>query len=149
MPIRNQIAAIVQALPGQPQFIYGSANELNHLADDTSFPCVFLYPIQPIEIITGINGSVNNSFTLNLEFLYQTEFDQYTADNEIYVSQALQMANQFIIKATTYVDGAGRYFRVKAGEKAKCTPVYNKFDVNATGVSLIITLHAMYAEPIN
>jgi hypothetical protein len=54
------------------------------------------------------------------------------------------MANQFIAKASTYRQGDGRYFRIKAGDKAKCIPVYNKFDVNTTGVSLTITLATMY-----
>jgi len=48
MPIRNQIEAITQTLTEQPTFIYGTVNEINSLADDASFPCVFMYPLQPI-----------------------------------------------------------------------------------------------------
>ena len=144
MPIRNQIEAITQSLTAQPAFIYGTVNEINSLADDASFPCVFMYPLQPIDISPQINGSVDNSFSIYLEFLYKTEFDQYTADNEIYVNQALSMANEFIVKTSKYREGEGRYFRIKAGQKAKCLPVYNKFDVNSTGVNLTITLQTMY-----
>jgi hypothetical protein len=146
MPIRNQIEAIVQTLSNSPAFIYGTANELNTLADDTTFPAVFLYPPQLINLSPQVNGSVQNIFTIMIEFLYKTEFDQYTADNETYVSQALHLANQFIVKAAKYREGDGRYFRINAGEKVKCTPVYNKFDVNTTGVSLNITLAAMYFD---
>jgi len=147
MPIRNQIAAIVQTLTDSPAFAYGTVNELNTLADDiTSFPCVFMYPVQPIELSPHVNGSVDNTFTLNLEFLFKTEFDQYTADNETYVSQALRLANQFIVKTSTYRETDGRYFKIKVGTKAKCLPVYNKFDANTTGVALTITLAAMYFE---
>jgi hypothetical protein len=144
MPIRNQIEAVVQTLTGSPTFIYGTANELNLLADDATFPCVFLYPPQNINLSPQINGSVDNTFSISLDFLFKTDFDQYTADNESFVSQALFMANQFIAKASTYRQGDGRYFRIKAGDKAKCMPVYNKFDVNTTGVSLTITLATMY-----
>lgn len=143
MPIRNQIAAIVATLNGPPGFIYGTAGELNTLADDAAFPCVFLYPLQNIEIKTSVNGSVDNSFSIYLEFLYKTEFGQYTADNETYVAQALQLANQFLVKAGKYRDGEGRYFRLKVGEKTKCVPVYNKYDVNTTGVGLTLTIAAM------
>jgi hypothetical protein len=143
MPIRNQIAAIAAKLNGPPGFIYGTAGELNALADDAAFPCVFLYPLQNIEIKTSVNGSVDNRFTAYIEFLYKTEFGQYTADNETYVAQALQLANQFLVKAGTYRDGEGKYFRLKAGEKTKCLPVYNKYDVNTTGVGLTLTLSAM------
>lgn len=146
MPIRNQIEAITQSLSAQPAFIYGTANELNLLADDASFPCVFMYPLQPIDISPQINGSVDNSFSIYLEFLYKTEFDQFTADNETYVNLALSMANEFIVKAAKYREGEGRYFRIKAGDKAKCLPVYNKFDVNSTGVNLTITLQTMYFD---
>lgn len=147
MPIRNQIEAITQSLTAQPTFIYGTANELNLLADDAgSFPCVFMYPLQPIEVSPQVNGSVDNTFSIYLEFLCKTEFDQYTADNETYVNQALSMANEFIVKASKYREGEGRYFRIKAGDKAKCLPVYNKFDVNSTGVNLTITLQTMYFE---
>ena len=142
--IRNQIQSITQTLTAAPTFIYGTANELNLLADDASFPCVFMYPLQPGEVSPQINGSVDNTFSVYLEFLYKTEFDQYSADNETYVNQALQMANEFIIKASTYREGEGRYFRIKAGDKARCLPVYNKFDVNTTGVNLTITLSTMY-----
>lgn len=147
MPIRNQIAAIVQTLTDSPAFAYGTQNELNTLADDiASFPCVFMYPVQPIDLSPHINGSVDNTFTLTLEFLYKTEFGQYTADNETYVSQALKLANQFIVKASTYSESNGRYFKIKAGTKAKCLPVYNKFDANTAGVSLTITLATMYFD---
>ncbi|MBS1531850.1 MAG: hypothetical protein JSU01_16200 [Bacteroidetes bacterium] len=147
MPIRNQIEAITQSLSAQPTFIYGTANELNLLADDvTSFPVVFMYPLQPIGVSPQVNGSVENSFSIYLEFLYKTEFDQYSADNETYVNQALSLANEFIVKASKYRESEGRYFRVKAGDKAKCLPVYNKFDVNSTGVNLTITLSTMYFD---
>ena len=144
--IRNQIQSITQTLTTAPTFIYGTANELNLLADDATFPVVFMYPLQPVEVSPQINGSVDNTFTVYLEFLYKTEFDQYTSDNETYISNALQMANEFIVKASTYRQGDGRYFKVKAGEKAKCSPVYNKYDVNTTGVSLTITLATMYFQ---
>jgi hypothetical protein len=143
--IRNQVQSITQTLTAAPAFVYGTANELNLLADDTTtFPVVFMYPLQPVDVSPQINGSVDNTFSIYLEFLYKTEFDQYTADNETYITQALQMANEFIVKAATYREGEGRYFRVKAGDKARCLPVYNKFDVNTTGVSLTMTLATMY-----
>ncbi|GAB3936969.1 hypothetical protein [Mucilaginibacter myungsuensis] len=148
MPIRNQIAAIVQQLHPGPNFLYGDQGELNTLADDAGFPCVFMYPLQNIGINTSVNGSVDNNFTIYLEFLYRTDFGQYTADNETYVAQALQLANQFLVKAGTYRDSQGRYFRVKPGEKAKCLPVYNKYDVNSTGVGLTVTLAAMYSPAV-
>jgi len=146
MPIRNQIEAVTQLLSKQPTFIYGTVNEVNQLADDASFPCLFMYPLQPIDVSPQVNGSVDNTFFVYLEFLYKTEFDQYTSGNEDYVNQALRMANEFIVKASKYREGDGRYFRIKAGDKAKCLPVYNKFDVNSTGVSLTITLATMYFE---
>lgn len=146
MPIRNQIEAVTQILTEQPTFIYGTVNEINALADDASFPCVFMYPLQPIDVSPQVNGSVDNKFSVYLEFLYKTEFDQYTSGNETYVNQALRMANEFIVKASKYREGEGRYFKIKAGDKAKCLPVYNKFDVNSTGVNLTITLATMYYE---
>ena len=146
MPIRNQIEAVTQLLTEQPNFIYGTVNEINQLADDASFPVVFMYPLQPIDVSPQVNGSVDNTFSVYLEFLYKTAFDQYPSGNEDYVNQALRMANEFIVKASKYREGDSRYFRIKAGDKAKCLPVYNKFDTNSTGVSLTITLATMYFE---
>jgi len=146
MSIRNQIEAITQTLSTPVTFVYGTVNELNALADDAAFPCVFMYPLQPINISPQVNGSVDNSFSIYLEFLFKTEFDQYTSDNETYVNQALALANEFIVKVSRYREGDGRYFRVKAGDKAKSLPVYNKFDVNSTGVNLTITLATMYFD---
>lgn len=146
--IRNQIEAVTQTLSTPVTFVYGSVNELNLLADSASFPCVFMYPLQPIDVSPQVNGSVDNTFSVYLEFLFKTEFDQFTADNETYVEQALALANEFIVKASRYREGEGRFFRIKAGDKAKSTPVYNKFDVNSTGVNLSITLATMYYNSI-
>ncbi len=146
MPIRNQIEAVTQTLSTPVTFVYGTANELNQLADDAVFPVVFMYPLQPIDVSPQVNGSVDNIFSVYLEFLYKTDFDQYTSANETYVTQALALANEFIVKASTYREGEGRYFRIKAGQRAKCLPVYNKFDVNTTGVNLTISLATMYFE---
>ncbi|TWR25737.1 hypothetical protein FPZ43_15740 [Mucilaginibacter pallidiroseus] len=144
--MRNQIEAIAQSLTAAPSFLYGTEKELNTLADDAAFPCVMLYPLQPITLMPGVNGSVSNSFILYIEFLYKTDFGQFTADNESFVQQALLMANEFIVKASKYRDREGRFFKVKTGEKAKCLPVYNKHDVNTTGVGLTITLNRMYQD---
>lgn len=144
--MRNQIEAIVQTLTGNPAFAYGTQAELNTLADDKAFPCVFMYALQPIEVSPQINGSVNNTFTAYIEFLYKTDFGQYTADNETFINQALQLVNEFIVKASSYREGNGRYFRIKAGSKATCKPVYNKFDVNTTGVGLTLNMNTMYFD---
>jgi hypothetical protein len=61
--MRNQIEAIVQTLTGNPSFAYGTQTELNTLADDAAFPCVFMYPLQPIEVSPQVNGSVDNTVT--------------------------------------------------------------------------------------
>lgn len=143
MPIRNQIFNITQALTGTPSFIYGTANELNQLADDEAFPCVFMYPLSSIELSPAINGSVSNTFSVYLEFLFKTDFAQFTADNETYVSKALHLANEFLVKASTYQEGPSKHFKIMAGSKAKCLPVYNKYDVNTTGVSLTLTMQTL------
>jgi hypothetical protein len=149
MPIRNHIYNITQTLTGKPGFVHGTANELNQLADNEAFPCVFMYPLQGIELSPAINGSVSNSFNVYLEFLFKTDFAQYTADNETYVNQALRLANEFLVKASHYQEGPTRYFKVMAGSKARCLPVYNKYDVNTTGVSLTLTLQALGFESFN
>ncbi|MBS7564678.1 hypothetical protein KHS38_09705 [Mucilaginibacter sp. Bleaf8] len=151
MPIRNHIEAITTTLTAKPTFAYGTANELNRLADEQHFPCVFLFAIPAIELSPAINGSVDNTFTVYLEFLFQTNFDQYTADNEMYVSKALQMANEFIAKAAQYRahPTEARFFKIKSGIKAKCTPVYNKYDVNTTGVGLTLVLETMSFDAIH
>ena len=148
MPIRNQIEAVTQMLPVPATFIYGTANELNLLADDAAFPCVFMHPLQAVEVVPALNGSVDNTYTLYLEFLYKTEFGQYTADNETLVQQALHLANTFMVNAAAYREGDGRYFKIKAGLKAKCVPVYNKYNVNTTGVGLTLTLSTLYFEKL-
>lgn len=142
--MRNQIEAIAKSLSASPCFLYGTEKELNTLVDDTTFPCIFMHPLQPVILSPHVNGSVNNVFTLYLEFLFKTDFGRFTAENEDIVQQALSLANEFIVKASKYRDAEGRYFKIKSGEKAKCVPVYNKFDSNTTGVGLTITLATMY-----
>jgi len=64
--IRNQIQSITQTLSSAPTFIYGTQNELNLLADDASFPCIFMYPLQPVDLSPQINGSVDNTFSVGV-----------------------------------------------------------------------------------
>jgi len=142
MAIRNHIFNITQTLTGTPGFVYGTANELNQLADDKAYPCIFMYPLQGIDMHPAVNGSVSNTFTVYIEFLFKTDFGQYTADNEAYITQALQLANEFLVKAARYTSGNARYFKITTGNKAKCIPVYNKYDVNTTGVGLTLTLQS-------
>ena len=148
MSIRNQIEAIAQTLTNSPTFVYGTANELNLLADDAVFPCVFMYTLPAITLSPQINGSVDNVFTVVLEFLFKTEFDQYTSANETYVDLALRLANEFVVKASKHRTTEGRYFKIKTGNSlnAKCLPIYNKYDVNTTGISLTLNLSTMYFE---
>ena len=42
------LEAVTQLLTEQPTFIYDTVNEINQLADEASFPCVFMYPLHPI-----------------------------------------------------------------------------------------------------
>jgi len=147
--IRNQIEAVVNQLVSKPKFLYGTINELNLFADDTSFATgvVMLYTLKPIDVSTTLSNSVNSKYSLYLEFLYKTEFDNYSFQNEEIVLQAEQLCNEFLVKLEYYRESPNesRYFKIHRGENAKCLPVYNKssLDVNSTGVSLIITLNTM------
>lgn len=160
MPIRNQIEAIVNQLtvpaddpdagPITPAFLYGTGKELNNQADDIAFPVVFMYTLQPIDLSYTLSNSVNDAISIYLEFLFKTEFGEYTASNEAYVSKALDLAKQFMVKLANYRQSPnqGRFFKVHENDRAKSVPVYNKFDVNSTGVNLQITVSTMYSTNI-
>lgn len=143
--IRNQIEAVVNQLVLKPAFLYGTAIELNLLADDAAFPVVMLYTLQPTELETTLSNAVNSKYSIYLEFLFKTEFDQYSAQNESVVIQAEQLCNEFLVKLQYYRESPNeaRYFKIHQDEKMKSVPVYNKLDVNSTGVNLTITLNTM------
>jgi hypothetical protein len=153
--IRNQIEAIVKTLtapPGfnQPGFLYGTANELNLLVDNASFPVVMLYTLKPIDKSTTLSNAVSDKFSIYMEFLFKTEFDQYTSDNETYIDMANQMCNEFLVKMENYRETqyASRYFKIHEGEGRKALPVYNKFQANSTGISLALTVGTMNNQNI-
>lgn len=153
--LRNPIEAVVGQLSARPTYLYGTPDELNAQADNAAFPCVFHYALSPLELSYRKSLSVDSKVSLYLEFLYQTPFAQYSADNEAIVLQALGMAQEFMVKLASYRPeadspaSAGRYFRVETGDKAQALPVYNKFDVNSTGVNLRIALRPMYAHLVH
>lgn len=151
MAIRNEIEAVVNQLVSKPNFLYGTANELNLLVDDEEFPVAMLYNLQSGELSTTLSQAINDSYSVYMEFLFKTEFDQYTADNETYVKQALALAKEFLVKLEFYrkAPDAARYFKIKVDEKIKALPVYNKFDVNSTGISISFSLTTMLSDNID
>jgi len=158
--IRNQIETVVGLMTSvppvapetegtAPNFFYGTRNELNLLADNAQFPCVFMYTLQPATLEFQLNNSINDTYSLYLEFLFLTEFGEFTSQNEVYINQALAMAKEFMIRLKDYrADGVRRFFKVKSGDKAKSMPVYNKFNANTTGVNLTITLNTLYNDQL-
>ncbi len=143
--VRNQIKAVVEQLNSQPTFLYGTKNELNLLADKAQFPVVMLYNLKPITIETTISNAVNSTYDLYMEFLAITDFDEYTNDNETIVQTMGHLLKEFLVKLEYYrmSPNRPRYFRQTVGQKYRSLPVYNKLDVNSTGVSLSITLETM------
>lgn len=141
MPIRNHIEAIVNTLPGDKTFLYGTANEINVTADSSqNLTVVCLYPLQPIEIKPGKNGSAHNSFDIYMEFMTITKFEKDTADNEPLVAAMLEMANRFVIEVDNYRVNGARYFKWPAGAKQTALPIYYNKDVNMCGVNLRLKL---------
>lgn len=148
--IRNQIEDIVKTLTApagynQPGFLYGTANELSALLDASQFPVVMLYNLKPVDQEATLSNAIGDVFGVYLEFLFKTEFDQYTSQNEIYIDMAYAMEQEFLVKLQNYRETpfASRYFKIKVGDKRRCLPVYNKKTVNSTGVSLTLTLPSM------
>lgn len=143
--IRNQIEDIVKQLKAQPSFLYGTAKELNLLLDKASFPVVMLYNLQPVNKKFTLSNAISDQFSILMAFLFQTDFDQFTRDNEIYVQMANAMANEFLVKLANYRETpyASRYFKIHENDPAKSQPFYNKNDVNSTGVTLQISLNTM------
>jgi len=116
MPLRNQIEAIVNTMTsnnGQaPSFLYGTEKELNVKADDVKFPCVFMYALQPFNLNRTITASINDSYSVLLYFLDQTEFGEFTADNEGVINAQIQAAKEFLIRMESYrPDGVKRFFK--------------------------------------
>lgn len=140
MPVRNPIEAIVASLPGQPiSFLYGTAKEVNTAADNvTVWPLVCLYPLMPIGLTLGTNGSTNDDYSLYMEFRTQTKFELNSSDNEDVVNAMLLLAKRFLVAMELYIKPGDpmRYFKFAKGFKATAIPIYNKNDVNDTGVSL-------------
>lgn len=138
MPLRTEINAIVQGLPGRKTFMYGTAKELNLQADSTNqdlFVC--MYPMQPVGINMTVNGSASNEFDIYLEFLYLTKFEKDTEDNEPLVKQALHYINLFMTRLRDFREDINQptYFNTK-DTKGRAFPVFNQLDANTCGMSL-------------
>lgn len=153
--IRNQIEDVVKQLSAQPgfnppSFIYGTKNELNKLLDGSQFPVVMLYNLQPVNTKFTLSNAISEQFSIMMAFLFKTQFDQFTSDNEIYIQMANRMKNEFLVKLSNYRETpyASRYFKIHADDPAKSQPVYNQGDVNSTGVTLTISLYTMNNDNI-
>ena len=151
--IRNQIEQVVNQLVSAPRFEYGTANEINLLADaaDWSNGLVMLYTLKPVKKKTTVNQAIGERFSLYLEFLYKTEFDQYTSQNEQYIIQANALCNEFLVKLEYYREQPldARYFQIHVNEGMASLPVYNRLDINSTGVNLSLELSTMLNQPFD
>lgn len=147
MPIRNQIEAVVKQLVSAPKFIYGTLAEINKLADaaDWTNGVVMLYTLKPITKAQTISQAIDSKFSIYMEFLYKTEFDQYTSQNEVYIQKADSLMEEFLVKLDYYRESPleSRYFKIHNADSMQALPVYNKLDVNSTGMNLALTLDTM------
>lgn len=145
--IRNHIESIVKQLVDAPHFEYGTVNELNLLSDKDMWAngVVFLYTLKPINLEYTVSNTIESRYSIYMEFLYLTQFDQYTSQNEDIITKAYWMMKEFLIKLSYYRENQddARFFRVHVADKSTSLPVYNKFDTNSTGVNLSITLEKM------
>ena len=151
MPLRNQIEAIVKTMTSNagkaPGFLYGTEKELNIMADGFTFPGVFMYALQPFDLSLKVTKAVDDSYSILLYFLDKTEFGEFTADNEAIINQQIAAAKEFIIRMSSYrPDGMKKFFKTNVGDKFRGQQIYNKYDVNSTGVCVPMTLKTMYAD---
>ena len=152
MPIRNNIEAIVKQLVTPTGFVYGTNNEMNLFLDKQPlFPVVLLYPLKPIEKTETISYAINDKFSLYLEFLVKTTFDEFTSDNEPYIIQMNNLINEFLIKLDLYKISPNepKFFEVNVNDKRQSMPVYNKFDVNLTGCNLTLSVKTFKNDGVN
>lgn len=150
MALRNQIEKIVLSLTDDPVFIYGTANELNTLADNEDFQSkagVFMYAVQQIELSYALSGAIDEGYNIYLEFLKITEFGLFTSENEEIVNQCLALAKEFMIKIREFrTENGNKLFKVSLNDKAKSISVYDKFNVNMVGISLAMNIRLMYKD---
>lgn len=150
--ISTQIQAIVGQLNAVPSFFYGTPKELNVKLDkNTVWPTVCLYPIAPIPAKYTLSNAVSNTFSIQVKFLFKSEFDQFTTDNDTLVTQALAIGNEFMVKLANYREthASGRFFKVHKNDSATFSPLYNDFDINLTGVKLAMTVSTMYNDNVS
>lgn len=145
--IRNQIEAVVKQIVSAPVFCYGSKAELNLLGDSANWinGVVMLYPLKPVKKKTTISQAVSERFSIFMQFLYKTEFDEYTSQNEPYIIKANALCNEFLVKLEYYRETPldARYFQIHVNETSNGLPAYNQFDINSTGVNLTLELSSM------
>lgn len=145
--VRNEIEQVVNQLVSAPKFLYGTANELNKLADsqDWTTGIVMLYTLKTVQLDYTLSNTIDSKYSLYLEFLYLTPYDQYTSQNEQIITQAYWLMKEFLVKLSyfRFQPNDARYFKIHNEDKAQSLPVYNKLDVNSTGVNLTLTLSKM------
>lgn len=152
--ITPQIEAIVNTLsarPVRPGFLYGTLKELNtNLDNNSTWPVVCFYPLAPIPSNYTLSFGISNQFAIMMDFYFKTEFDQYTSQNDVVIQNALKMANEFMVKLANYRESetGGRFFKVHKNDRGTIATLYNKFDVNSTGVRLTMTVNTMYNDNV-
>ncbi len=152
MPIRNQIEAVVNQLVTPTGFVYGTKKEINlYLDSQAIFPVALLYPLKPIKKNNTISNAINDKFSIYMEFLFKTEFDEYTSQNETYIEQANNLINEFLVKLQHYrqTPNEARFFQINVNDSESSLPVYNKFDVNVTGCNLTLELKTMTNDNVD
>ena len=148
MSIKNKISAIVDTLSSKPAFVYGLKNELNTLADDVNFKAgrsaVFMLAITKENGLVSIAGGRKASFEIYLEFLKQTEFEQFSDEDELIVEEMRTLKNEFLSKLYTYQESGNTIFNFKAGDTDTSNNIFDKYDAGITGVTLEISLSEAY-----
>lgn len=150
MALKQEISAIVASMSTPPSFLFGTVNELNKLADYVpSFPCVFMYALQPVKSNFTAGSAISNTYSIYLEFLFKIDFDTSTDQCEIYDVQAMDLINEFLIRLKNYRGAnGGKVFLIDINDKASNQQIFNKYDTNTVGRNLTMDLKTTYNQNI-
>jgi hypothetical protein len=151
MSLKYHISAIVAQLTGTPTFVFGRKDELNSLAEYVDFQqgahsAVFMYAIQDERGERSKSGGRKVVFGIYLQFLKQTLFTEWSSENDVIVQEMRELKNEFLNRLTEYEVNGNRVFNISFGDRDKSQNLYQKFDVNTTGVDLTIELRELYKD---
>lgn len=142
--MKSLIESIIASIEVSPSFTtYYELKSFQNLEDDTTFPIVYIDPIEWTPILTGV--TIQREYKLNLFFADKSDLDYTYSQHKTIIESIEPSVIEFLLRLRDVNTDNWVVYKVN---NASIKEAINVFDLNVTGLLLSCTVVCAKKESI-